>query len=483
MSLFWKQLAGMLTIIILSFTIFGTVLLQMSFRSLLEKEKENGLEEVRMLQYAFLTAVEGMEGNYMADERNMERLAESVAVNAGGGQNTVCIYEGNGTSIYPHGRMAGELYRLLEEKDASGLNCAWRFLEQDGRHVMEAVGQMESKGKTYYLEVRRDIQYVYDSRESGYRNYRSTLFILTAVAALFSAVFAVGYTAPVRRLSLAARTFSGGNYGQRVKPVGNDEITVLMQDFNGMAEKLENNIYELKENARQQEEFTGAFAHELKTPLTSIIGYAEMLMTMDMGEDDRRQSADYIYREGRRLERLSYKMMELIRIGKLENKMQQVQMKLLEEEVSHLLAAKMADKKIDFTCSMEEDIIYGDSDLLLSLLGNLADNSCKACGQGGKISVTGSREGSGEKKEYKILVKDNGCGIPEDEIKRITEAFYMVDKSRSRKEGGAGLGMAISSRIAEAHGASLEITSRLGEGTEITIRFPAENERGEKENE
>ena len=101
MSLFWKQLAGMLTVIILSFTVFGTVLLQTSFQSLLEKEKESGLEEVRMLQYAFLTAVEGMEENYALDERNITRLAESVAVNAGGSQNEVCVYDKNGQGIYP----------------------------------------------------------------------------------------------------------------------------------------------------------------------------------------------------------------------------------------------------------------------------------------------------------------------------------------------------------------------------------------------
>lgn len=479
MSLFWKQLAGMLTVIILSFTVFGTVLLQTSFQSLLEKEKESGLEEVRMLQYAFLTAVEGMEENYALDERNITRLAESVAVNAGGSQNEVCVYDKNGQGIYPRGRVAGELCGLLEKNSTSGSNCAWRLQEQDGSHFMEAAARMDCEGKIYYLQVRRDIQYIYDSRESGYRNYRSILLILTAVAALFSAVFAVGYTAPIRRLSLAARTFSRGEYSQRVKPAGNDEITVLMQDFNGMAEKLESNIRELKENARQQEEFTGAFAHELKTPLTSIIGYAEMLMTMEMGEEELRQSADYIYREGKRLERLSHKMMELIRIGKLGIDMQPLQVKTLEENLSHLVAAKVAEKNINFTSNMEPGVISGDLDLLLSLMGNLVDNSSKACETGGTICVTGTWENTGEMKEYMVKVQDDGRGMPEDEVDRITEAFYMIDKSRARKEGGAGLGMAICSRIIEVHNARWEITSRLQEGSSVIIHFPAENTKKE----
>lgn len=479
MSLFWKQLAGMLTVIILSFTVFGTVLLQTSFQSLLEKEKESGLEEVRMLQYAFLTAVEGMEENYALDERNITRLAESVAVNAGGGQSEVCVYDKNGQGIYPRGRTAGELCSLLEKNSTSGSNCAWRLLEQNNSHLMEAVARMDCEGEIYYLQVRRSIQYIYDSRESGYRNYRSILFVLTALAALFSAVFAVGYTAPIRRLSLAARTFSRGEYSQRVKPAGNDEITVLMQDFNGMAEKLENNIHELKENARQQEEFTGAFAHELKTPLTSIIGYAEMLMTMEMGEEDRRQSAGYIYREGKRLERLSHKMMELIRIGKLGIDMQPLQMKTIEENLTHLVVAKVAEKNLHFICGMEPGVISGDADLLLSLVGNLVDNSSKACELCGTICVTGRWENTGKKREYMIQVEDNGRGMPENEVDRITEAFYMIDKSRARKEGGAGLGMAICSRIIEAHNARWEITSRPNEGSRVNIYFPTVNTKKE----
>lgn len=479
MSLFWKQLVGMLTIIILSFTVFGTVLLQMSFQSLLEKEKESGLEEVRMLQYAFLAAVEGLEEKHAVDENVLTQLAESVAANAGGSKNEVCVYDENGQSLYPRGQRAGELYKLLEGKESAEDNCVWRLAGEKENHRMEVFAQMECAGKNYYLEVRRDIQYIYDSRESGYKNYRNALFALMLLAFLFSAIFAMGFTAPVRRLSLATRTFSKGEYALRVKPKGNDEITFLMQDFNSMAEKLESNIYELKEKARQQEDFTGAFAHELKTPLTSIIGYAEMLMTMDLNETDQRQSAGYIYKEGKRLERLAYKMMELIRIGKLETTMQPVQIKTLGEDLTHLAVAKTADKNIHFCCEMEEGVIRGDADLLLSFLTNLVDNSTKACECCGTINITGTWQ-EGKTREYKIRVQDDGRGMPEDEVGRITEAFYMIDKSRARKEGGAGLGMAICSRIVNAHSARWDIKSSLGNGTEVTVYLPAWTEAADE---
>lgn len=255
-----------------------------------------------------------------------------------------------------------------------------------------------------------------------------------------------------------------------------------MQDFNGMAERLEGNIHELQENARRQEEFTGAFAHELKTPLTSIIGYAEMLMTMELGEEELRQSADYIYREGKRLERLSYKMMELIRVGKLGAQLGEVSTPLLGCELEKLMRARLDEKQLSLRVELEEATLRGDLDLLLSLLGNLVDNSRKACEAGGNIRVSGcicrdvQLEGKRQREDrcggiYRIEVHDDGRGIPEAELGKITEAFYMVDKSRARKEGGAGLGMAICARIVEAHGASWEIASKDGEGTCVTVFF------------
>lgn len=475
MKLFWKLLAGMLLIIILSFSVFGTVLLQSSLQSSLDKETQSGMKEVRMLQYAFLAAVEGLEETYTVDERTMKQLAESVTANVGDSRNQVGVYNAYGQSIYPAGQRIGELYELLKdaESETAQGNCVWRLTEEGGTHTMEAMARMECVGQTYYLQVNRDIQSIYDTWESGYWNYRVTLLAIAALAAVLSALFAAGFTAPIRKLSLATRAFSKGVYERRVKVRGNDEVAALMQDFNGMADQLENNIHELKENARRQEEFTGAFAHELKTPLTSIIGYAEMLMTMDMDEEDRRRCADYIYREGRRLEQLSFKMLELIRIGKLSAEMNELQTAQVEAELRELVSMRLAKKNLHLHIELEEGVIRGDMDLLLSLLGNLVDNSRKACDEGGSIWVRGSvwhglpEEANG----YQIQVEDNGRGMPEEELDKITEAFYMIDKSRSRKEGGAGLGMAICGRIVEAFDADWEIASAPGEGTCVTLYF------------
>jgi signal transduction histidine kinase len=336
---------------------------------------------------------------------------------------------------------------------------------------MEALVKMENDGKSYYLGIQRNIEYVYENRERMYRNYRVILLVLTGMGAVFSAFLAMAFTRPIDRLSKVTREFSKGNYDRRVKGRGSDELGLLMQDFNYMADQLQANIHELKEAARRQEEFTGAFAHELKTPLTSMIGYGEMLMTMELPEKERRQAADYIYREGKRLERLAYKMLELIQLGNGQISRQPVPMDQLGRELQRFTMAILTANQLEFHFSFEKGTVWGDWDLLLSLFGNLVDNARKACLPGGQIFVSGQR---GENGGYQVQVQDNGCGMPEEEIHKIVEAFYMIDKSRARREGGAGLGMAICERIVKAHHAKWQIESKTGQGTQITVLFPAE---------
>ena len=128
----------------------------------------------------------------------------------------------------------------------------------------------------------------------------------------------------------------------------------------------------------------------------------------------------------------------------------------------------LSEKEIQLVIQIGKGEIYGDRDLLLSLFSNLVDNARKACREEGTILFAG-QETDGE---YCIQIIDDGCGMPEEEIHKITEPFYMIDKSRARKEGGAGIGMALCQKILEMHHARWQIESRQGEGTRVSIWFP-----------
>lgn len=469
MKLFWKLMFGILTIFLLTFPLFGTILLQTSFRISLEREKENGLEELRMFQYSFLSSMEELNDHYTVDEGMIRTLAESVGKNILDNSRGFFIYHENGVSIYPTGQRAGSLWNTLNEKEDSDENCLWEMTEEKGVHVLKAVVRMESGGEIYGLEVTRNIQGIYDGRKAMYHNYRIALLVLFCVTAVFAVLFSEKMAGPLRKLSQATREFSEGNYDRRVQPKGKDEVALLMQDFNHMAGELQDNINDLKEAARRQEEFTGAFAHELKTPLTSMMGYGEMLLMRELSEEERREAASYIYRESKRLEKLSYKMMELIGLGKGTISFQPVKIDGLLEQLEKTTERLMREKQITLCFEAEDGTVAGDFDLLLSLLGNLVDNGRKACREGGHISVCGRHE---ERGQYRITVTDDGCGIPKEELGKITEAFYMVDKSRARRDGGAGLGMAICERIVRLYHAQWKVESTPGEGTVVTLLFP-----------
>lgn len=464
MKLFWKQFIGILSILIVMFTIFGSVLIQTSFQAALDNEVDAALEEAVMFQYTVLSSADSMSDVYQLDERVIVDILKTIDENIGSAEDTLIFYDENARVLYQKGNQKSR----LGESNIFADEMVWQLSDREGVHFLDTMVCLVLGKHTYYIEKNRNVQQVYENRDSFLAKYRVAVGVLILIASVLAALVAWGFTAPIRKLSQATKAFADGDYTSRVKPVGKDEITVLMQDFNTMAGQLESNIWELNDAVRRQEEFTGAFAHELKTPLTSIIGYSEILMSTELSEEARMMSAGYIYQDGKRLERLAYKMMELTRVDKQEIVFDVLEMTDLMKRLQATTRSMLEEKGVMLTIRVEEGSVYGDKDLLLSLFLNLVDNARKACVQGGNIKIFGRRHPKG----YQLEIKDNGRGIPEEELPRITEAFYMVDKSRARKEGGAGLGMALCAKILKLHGGRWHMKSEPGKGTIIGIWLP-----------
>ena len=360
-------------------------------------------------------------------------------------------------------RLENGLIEKLTDAD-----CVYQVLENDGKKYLIFICKSVIGGRNYYLESAKDITDLYEERNSFYSQYRVIMLCLVAVTGVVIFIVSRFLTRSVASLSDTTKRFAAGDYGTRAEVYSEDEIGTLAQDFNIMADNLIQKMDELKDNARKQEDFTASFAHELKTPLTSIVGYADMLRTMDLDKEETVEAANYIYSQGKRLESLSFKLLDLIVTQNEKISYTPHSARMLIAEAERITAKSLSDKEITLYTDVEEGTVYGEKDLLLSLFVNLVDNARKALSPKGKITITGRTEEEG----YRFAVCDDGCGMPEEELHKVTEAFYMVDKSRSRKEGGAGLGLTLCSRIVALHKAEWKIESKMGEGTCITLTFP-----------
>ena len=280
---------------------------------------------------------------------------------------------------------------------------------------------------------------------------------------------------PVRELEKGAVEISDGNYESRIPVKGHDEIASLAERFNRMAEAISEKIAALNETAERQQTFIGALSHEMKTPVTSIMARSETLLVRDISQEDKKRSLERIYNQCAWLEKLSGKLMALI--------MLQGRVDVMPESVRELLAAVketvldvLDEKNITLVIDCKMDTLPVDFDLMRAALANLVDNAGKASENGSLIELRAYDHPAdvyvdGSPGNHIIEVEDRGRGIPKEEIERITQPFYMVDRSRSKKTGGIGLGLALVERIAEAHGAKLSIISTLGEGTTVRIIF------------
>lgn len=296
---------------------------------------------------------------------------------------------------------------------------------------------------------------------SGAASLLSAAVLLVIVRALLR---------PLSTLSRASRHIAQGNYAERVNLGGNDELASLAQDMNRMAQAVQSRVEQLEQAADDQKAFIANMAHEMKTPLTSILGFADLLyLQKDVPVKRRMEYAGIIVEETKRMRSLSGKLMELLNVGSQNLVFTPEALDALVAEVAAAMQPVLDGAGITLQQACEPGLtVLADRELFKSLLFNFIDNARKASPQGSTIKLLGHVQQG----EAELLVRDYGQGIPEKELEKIRQPFYMVDKSRSRKAGGAGLGLALCEEIARIHGARFSIDSRVGEGTLITLRLP-----------
>lgn len=472
MKFYAKIFLSMLVVVSISFGIFGTLLIHNSFQSSLDREIEMGKTENQMLKLTFETTANSIPEAYFENQRTvLTEMAQSIEQKMNTNESGMLIVDKDSMPIYSNQDLEVDMV-LFEQISAD--KSGYRIYRSGESYYLNVMSLISSHFSTHkmWLQTTTNITSIYNERQQMLQAYRTIMLVMLACVSVVVFVVSFFLTRSVRKLSKAARSFAKGDMDARVPVKSRDEIGVLTDDFNDMADQLSSRMLSLEEQAKRQEEFTSAFAHELKTPLTSIIGYADMIRSMDLKEEERIKAAGYIYSQGKRLESLSFKLLELLVMKKQDFEFVKMDAHYFIQTVFDLAEVGVLEKNLVLKKSAEKGIIYGEKDLLISLFANLIDNAKKASEEGDTIWI----EGKASKNGYEIIVRDEGRGIPEQELSRITEAFYMVDKSRSRKEGGAGLGMTLCNQIVRLHGAKWKIESEVGVGTCITVSFEKEGE-------
>ena len=277
---------------------------------------------------------------------------------------------------------------------------------------------------------------------------------------------------PLEKLRIATEGLADGDFTARADEAGDDEFSALAKDFNHMADQLNMHMQELQRTADEKQRMLDDLAHEMRTPLTSIHGYAEYIGGAKISEEEKIDAAQYIMSESMRLKNISETLLDTAFVR--ENKIMPVTLSakdMILRTKEHLGERALAHN-IQLKVSGEQDFdIFGDEVLIELLLSNLAENAIKACrkvADRSRIVELGAvRQGD----DCVLFVRDNGIGMTEDQVAHITEPFYRTDRSRSRGEGGTGLGLSLCARIAEAHHAILKFQSVPDKGTTVFVTF------------
>ncbi len=455
----FRLMVTLCLLVALSFGIGGGILISASFRASVQVETENALNTYASVRNTiYLLNSVGNQDSYEDITQGIDKMQGTWTVL----RLRIEQAQGGGEVIYqsgPDDALPEELPVPMEDK------CVYVQVSDAFGKGLQVRSIIAADSSILTLDARFDLSSVYDARQTQLKLYLLIYAAVVVLSILVALALSTLLTKHLDKLTRTARRIAGGDLSTRSGIRTADEFGQLSRDFDTMADRLQETIGRLESDMQRQEAFMGAFAHELKTPMTAIIGYADLLRQDGLDATTRLIAANYIYSEGQRLENLSFKLLNLLLLQKDDFAMWPVNLQSFLQEVEKALEPVMKAKNIRFVCRGDRGRVLLEPDLARSLLYNLADNAAKAMEGDGIIAIKGTLIPGG----CQIQVVDNGRGMAQEELSKITEAFYRVDKSRSRKQGGAGLGLALCRQIVALHRGNIQFQSAVGTGTRVTV--------------
>jgi len=375
------------------------------------------------------------------------------------------VTDQTGTALYDSSGLATGSYVLLPEimtalKGNDVFSSAYHDGVLDSRTATPIVYYGTVIGSVYMKE--------YDTSQGALlKSLQVTVLqitlILEIVVTLYSIAFASRFSRRLKQIMTSMRIIQDGDYSHKVKIGGNDELTILGNEFNDLTERLQT-------SEQKRSRFVSDASHELKTPLASIKLLSDSILQYDMDQETVREFVTDIGNEAERLNRMTAKLLSLTKAeGQIHEESEIIFMAPTVQRVAKMLRGNSIDAKITVHLELEEDspVLILEDDLY-QIVFNLMENGIKYNVPGGTLTVQLKRQDD----NAILQVRDTGMGIPEDAIDHVFERFYRVDKARSRATGGSGLGLSIVRTIVHRNRGEISVSSQPGKGTAFTVTFP-----------
>ena len=457
-----KMTLCMLSVLSLLFGAGGSLLISGFFQDSLEREKDAAFSSYRMA-WSALQIVNSLTP-YLDSEAIVQTM-DQLCLQDSAAWTALRLTTAEGVLFESNIRYPFPEDRALPDPGA----CRFQVVDSGaGQHWLLLSSAVKTNEEPLYLYAAHDISGLYTMRQSQQRTYRRVFAVMAVLCAALSYTVSRLLTAPLVGLSRASRAIASGEFSSRTPVRSEDEVGAVSRDFNLMAEQMEKTVRELHQAVERQERFIGSFAHELKTPMTSLIGYAELLQSGTLTPAEQTEAAGYVYSESKRLSNLSRKLLELLVVKEQDLPLAEVAPEDMLRALADHLKPLLAKRNISISCACQPGTCRLEPDLAWSLLLNLADNAQKAMDRGGELRFESEMLSDG----VCFRVLDTGTGIPEEALAHLTEAFYRVDKARSRQQGGFGLGLALCQEIAAFHHGSIRFENRTDvQGCRVTVEL------------
>ena len=361
-----------------------------------------------------------------------------------------------------------ELLRIAYSIDHGGSEDQLTYFQKsvNGSRYIFVKSPLEGGSITYV----KDISYLDDEWAAMTWIFVIIAFSVSVVLAVILFVMLRRLASPLAKLTESTDAVARGDYSVRAEISGENEFSALADRFNNMTERISDQIGALELVADQKQQLVDNLSHEMRTPLTSIHGYAEYLLTAAVGEEERIDALMCIMSESERLSKLSQSLLDISYVKNSPLTVSRVRLSEIFDSIKNRFNLQAKGLGCELIIEETELSVAGDHTLIELLFSNLCDNALKSCRSSEKkqVALFAERQDGG----IAVKVSDTGRGMSGEELRHVTEPFYRTDKARSRADGGAGLGLTLCLRVAEAHGGKLELESELGQGTTVTALLP-----------